>query len=72
MYKSFIRPYCDYRDVNYKQPSNSSVHQRLESIQYNAALALTGGIRGNSGEKLCQKLVLETTKMLVQEIMLLL
>ena len=38
---------------------NLSFHQKLESIQYNAALALTGPIRGSSREKLYQELGLE-------------
>ena len=32
----------------------------MESIQYNAALAITGAIRGTSREKLSQELDLET------------
>ena len=32
----------------------------METIQYNAALAITGAIRGSSREKLYQELGLET------------
>ena len=35
-------------------------HQKLESIQYNACLAITGAIRGKSKEKLYQELALES------------
>ena len=35
-------------------------HEKLESIQYNAALAVTGAIRGSSSEKLYQELGLES------------
>ena len=41
---------------------NESFHQRLEFIQYNAAIAITGTIRGISSEKLFQELRLETLK----------
>ena len=39
---------------------NNSFHERLEPIQYNAALAVTGAIRGSSKEKLYQKLGFES------------
>ena len=45
-----------YGDIIYDQAYNLSFHQKLESIQYNAALAVTGAIRGSSREKLYQKL----------------
>ena len=60
IYKCFIRPHLDYGDIIYDQAYNLSFHQKLESIQYNAALALTGAIRGSSREKLYQELVLES------------
>ena len=37
-----------------------SFQQKMESIQYNAALAITGAIRGSTREKLYQELSLET------------
>ena len=43
-YKAFIRPHLDYGDTIYDQAYNDSFHQKLESIQYNAALAITGAI----------------------------
>jgi len=60
IYKSFIRPHLDYSDIIYDQAFNNSFHQKLESIQYNAALAITGAIRGTSTEKLYQELGLES------------
>ena len=51
IYKSYVRPYLDYDDVIYDQQYNF-FHQKLESIQYNAALAITGAIKGSSKEKL--------------------
>ena len=52
IYKSFIRPHLDYCDMIYDQAYNASFHQKLDSIQYTAALAITGVIRGTSKEKL--------------------
>ena len=53
IYKTFIRPHLDYGDVIYDRAFNESFHQRLEFIQYNAAIAITGTIRETSSEKLC-------------------
>ena len=63
IYKSFIRPHLDYSDIIYDQAYNLSFHQKLESIQYNTALALTGAIRGSSREKLYQELGLESLQL---------
>ena len=60
IYKAFIRPHLDHGDTIYDQAYNDSFHQKLESIQYNAALAITGAIRGNYSEKLYQELGLES------------
>ena len=62
IYKSFVGPHLDYGDVIYDQHYNNSFHQKLESIQYNAALPITGAIRGSSEEKLYQELGLESLK----------
>ena len=51
-YKSFIRPNLDYGDVVYDQPSNDAFSNRLQTVQYNAALAITGAIKVISREKL--------------------
>ena len=42
----------DYGDIIYDQAYNASFHRKLESIQYNAVLAITSPIRGTSKEKL--------------------
>ena len=55
IYKSFVRPHLDYGDVLYHQHYNNSFYQKVESIQYNADLAITGTIRGSSREKLYQE-----------------
>ena len=63
IYKCFIRPHLDYGDIIYDQAYNLSFHQKLESIQCNAALALTGAIRGSSREKLYEELGLESLQL---------
>ena len=47
----------------YDQTFNTSFHEKLESIQYIACLALTGTIRGTSKEKLYQELSLESLQL---------
>ena len=48
IYKDFLTPHLDYGDTIYDQAYNDSFHQKLESIQYNATLAMTGAIRATS------------------------
>ena len=62
LYKTFIRRHLDYGNVIYDRAFNESFHQRLESIQYNAATAITRAIRDKWLEKLFQELGLETLK----------
>ena len=38
----------------------NSFHQKIESLQYNAALAITGAISGTSREKIYQELGLKS------------
>ena len=59
LYKTFIRPHLDYADIIYDKPNNMNICNKIESLQYNAALAITGAIRGSSKEKLCQELGFE-------------
>ena len=40
IYKSFVRSHLDDGDIIYDQPKNESFCQKLESYQYNAALAI--------------------------------
>ena len=51
IYKSFVRPHLDYGDVTYDQPNTSRLSDKIESVQYNAALAITVAIRRTSKEK---------------------
>ena len=56
LYKSFIRPHLDYADIIYDQPNNLDLYNKIETCQYNAALPITGAIRGSSKERLYQEL----------------
>ena len=56
IYKAFVRPHLDYGDILYDQAYNASFHQKLEKMQYNACIAITGAIRDTSKEEICQEL----------------
>ena len=60
IYKSFIRSHLDQGDMMYDQTFNMSFQEKMGTIQYNAALAITGAIRGSPREKLYPELGLET------------
>ena len=62
IYKTFIRSLLNYADIIYDQAYNSAFHEKLESIQYNTCLTITGAIRGTSTEKIYQELGLESLK----------
>ena len=59
MYKDFVRPHLDYGDIIYDETYNKTFHQKLDSVQYNACLALSGDIRGSSRGKLYHELGFE-------------
>ena len=63
IHKSFARPHLDYGDIIYDKSYNEAFKSKLESIQYNAALAITVAIKGSSREKLYQKLGPESLSM---------
>ena len=54
VYKCFIRPHLDYGDIVYDQTNLSFLTDTIKLVQYNAALAITGAIRGTSKGKLYQ------------------
>ena len=62
IYKAFARPYLHYSDTFYCQTSNSTFHQKLEMIQYNACLATTGTRKVSSKEQLYEELGLESPR----------
>ena len=55
IYKALLRPLLDYGDIIYDQPPNESVCEKLESVQYKVALAITGAIQGSSREKILSR-----------------
>ena len=60
IYRAFVRPHLDYGDIIYDNSSNATFSQMIESVQYNAALAITGAIHGSSRDKLYQELGFES------------
>ena len=52
IYKAFLRPLIDYGDIIYDQPQYESFCEKLESIQYKAALSITGAMQGTSRDKI--------------------
>ena len=66
MYKLFIRPLFDYCDVIYHTPhltnpfessiTLNTLMERVEKIQYQAALAITGTWKGTTRNKLYEEL----------------
>ena len=59
IFKSIIRRHLDYGDITYDRAYNTSFHQNI-TIHYNAALAITGAVRGTSREKIYQELGFES------------
>ena len=60
IYKSFVRPVLDYADINYDKPFNESFKRKIEMVQYRAAFAITGAMKGTSRDRLYQELGLES------------
>ena len=58
IYKLFVRPHLDNGDIIYNQGYNTTFHQKMEAVQYNAGLAITGAIKASSKEKLYLELSL--------------
>ena len=54
--KTFVRPNLDYGDVVYSKVFSEPFHKKLESVEYNATLAMTAANRGTNTEKLYQEL----------------
>ena len=50
LYKAFIQRHLDYLDIIYDKPNNINICNKIESLQYNAALAVIGVIRVSSKE----------------------
>ena len=66
LYKLYVRPHLDYGDVIYHIPAKicefsqntflPNLMEKIESVQYSAALAITGAWRGFSQQKLYAEL----------------
>ena len=66
MYKPLVRSHLDYCDITYHIPSHqnqaplgvtlNSLMEKVERIQYQAALAISGPWRGSNGSKLNEEL----------------
>ena len=66
LYKLYVRPHLDYGDVTYHIPAKvcefshniilPNLMEKLEAVQYSAAIAVTGTWRGTSREKLYAEL----------------
>ena len=57
-----MRPHLDYGDIIYDQPNKESLNQKIERIQYNAALVITGAIKRTYQSRLYNELSLESLK----------
>ena len=62
IYKAIFRPHLYFEDVIYDNSSKETCSQMIESVQYNAALVITGAIRGSSRETLYQQLGFESLR----------
>ena len=62
IYKCFIRPHMDYRDLIYDQLNLSSLANKIKSVQYSTTFTITVTIRGISKEKLFRELGCESLK----------
>ena len=51
-YKSFARPNIDYVDIIYDKPNRGFFIEKIEQVEYNACLVITGAFKGTSREHL--------------------
>ena len=56
IHNSFVRPHLDYGDIIYDNPLNEPLINKLEKVQYQAFLAITGAIQGTRLESLYMEL----------------
>ena len=56
----FVHPHLDYADIIHDKPGNVNFELKLERVQYNACLAITGAIRGTNRDSTYAELGLES------------
>ena len=57
-FKLYVRPHLDYGDIIYHRNDPDfrlDFTNKLEAIQYSAALAVSGAWRGTNRQKLCEE-----------------
>ena len=59
IYKSCVRPHPDYGEIIYDNPENETLINKLEKVQYQACLVITGAFQGTSFQRLYRELGLE-------------
>ena len=60
IYKTFIKSFFDYADIIYEKRLKESFEDKLEIFQYNAALVITGAIKGTLRDRINRELDLES------------
>ena len=56
VYKSFVRPHLNYRDILYDKSGNQNFENRLEQVQSKAYLTITRAIQGTFRHRLYDEL----------------
>ena len=62
IYKSVVSSHLEYSDIICEQTNNERFIQKIEKIQYSAALAIAGVVKGTSQDKLTSRLGFEFLK----------
>ena len=57
---TILKTFLDYPDIIYDKPLTESFKDKLEMVQYNAALVITGAIKGISRDRIYRELGLES------------
>ena len=63
IYKACRRPHLDYGDIVYDKSNNETFINKIEKAQYDAALAITGAIRGTFGKNSMLNLALNLSNL---------
>ena len=58
--KTFVKSHLDHADIIYDKPFNEAFKEKLEKVQYSAALIITGPIKDFSRERLFKELGTES------------